>query len=344
MVEKTESSTDVETDSMDANSMNASNEESGESRHVDRGSDAYLADHPRVSSVVWAWITGICALIGSAVAFYLGVMRLTGQRFDSWMWSEFSTAFPFLNTAFVTPFRNSRIIIGICIGMIALALIIAIARKRFYTFTLIVIFVLVSFAISFTLKRVLPRPVLDSLIPDPANSAPSGHTAFTVIAGVALIMSVPRILRALVTLWSTFFTSMVATMVIFDRWHRPTDVVTAILLVGGLGLITMSFTRASGMDLQGKRRSSSSIQIVSTLFVTLGGAAILYSAYVVSQIVDVIAYQPDAFTTSAAWATLALIFGTSAVVYGTVLAVRQSTASPLTRIGLIGQPPAPPKK
>lgn len=311
--------------------------------HIDRGSDEYLESHPRMSAVVTAWVSGLSLLLGCAVVFYLGIWTLTGQRLDYWMFTKLNTVLEGLDNPVLAVFIDSRLIIIISSVMIALALIISLARKRFYTTGIISIFVAISFLVSFTIKR-LPhmRPVLDSLIPDPLNSAPSGHTALTVIAGMALVMAVPRVLRALTATWAAFFTTMVGVMVVTFKWHRPTDVYTAIMLVGGLALIAMSFTRNSGLDKLGTRTSSASVQIFSTVFMVLGIAGIAFGIYVISQIYGLIQYQSDDYAPIASYGTVSLIFGFSLFVYALALAIRQATASPLTRSGLVGAPPAPP--
>lgn len=309
---------------------------------IDRGSNQYLATHPRVGSVVWAVVLGIIGLLSTAVVFYVGVWTLPGQYFDSWMWSAMSEVFPNVDSYVPAIFTNSMLIIGISIAMIAIGLATAIIRKRFYTCAVIIGFIAVAFASAYSLKRLLPRPVFDSLLPDPANSAPSGHTALTMIAGVALVMGMPRVMRAGAALWSTIFTTAVGIMVIYDGWHRPTDPLTAIMLVGSLGLIAMAFTRASGMDEPGTRKSSASVQIVSTILIVFGLASAAYGTYIVSQMYSVVQYQPEALAVSGVYATIALIIGMSCFLFGCVLAIRQVTAAPLTRSGLVGAPPAPP--
>ncbi|WP_418969570.1 phosphatase PAP2 family protein [Alloscardovia omnicolens] len=311
-------------------------------RVIDRGSDDYLATHPRVSSVV---LSVVCALLGLAAAagvFYAGVWTLSGQRFDSWMWSDMSQLFPSIRSIVPPLFTDSMWIIAASVVMIAFALLIAVLRKRFYTFTLTVIFIALAFASSYTLKRVLPRPVLDSYIPDPANSAPSGHTALAMIACVSLVLCAPRVLRAVCALWGVLFSTSVGVMVIYDNWHRPTDSMMSILLVASLGILAMAFTRASGMDKLGTRKSSISIQIMSTVLIVLGALAVAYGVYVVSQIYPVVQYRPESVSLYGAYATLALIGGSSSFMFGLLLALRQLTASPLTRFGLLGGPPAPP--
>ncbi|WP_018142404.1 phosphatase PAP2 family protein [Alloscardovia criceti] len=314
-----------------------------EKKPVDRGSDVYLSTHPRLGSVVSAVLLSMIGLLATVGVFYVGVFTLTGQYFDSWMWSDMSARFPSVEGFMPRLFTDSIWIIAVSVAMIALAMLFAIFRKRFYTFGIITVYVVLAFGIAFVSKRVLPRPVLDPLIPDPANSAPSGHTALTMIAGVALVMAVPRILRAVTALLATAYTTAVAIMVIYDGWHRPTDSLTAIMLAGSLGLLALAFTRASGMDEIGKRKSSVSVQIVATALIVLGLSAAAYGTYIVSQMYDIVQYMPDALSVSGIYATIALISGMSAFMYGCILALRQATAAPLTRLGLLGAPPVPPK-
>ncbi|MFC0265241.1 phosphatase PAP2 family protein [Alloscardovia macacae] len=313
-------------------------------QRLDRGSDEYLATHPRISSVIASAVLSVLGLLAAASVFYVGVWTLTGQYFDSWMWSQMAQIYPSFERYVPVIFTDSHWIIGVSVGMIVAAFAFAIARKRFWTAGTMIVFMIVAFGSSFILKRVLPRPVLDSFIPDPANSAPSGHTAFTMIAGVLLVMAVPRVLRALATLWAMIFSTAVGVMVIYDGWHRPTDALTAILLVGALGLLAMAFTRASGMDEPGTRKSSVSVQITSTVLIVAGLCASAYGTYIVSQLYSLVQYRPEALAVSGVQATLALILGQSAAVFGCLLAVRHATAAPLTRQGVMGAPPVPPRQ
>lgn len=63
----------------------------------------------------------------------------------------------------------------------------------------------------------------------------------------------------------------------------PSDVAMSILLVAGLALIVLAFTRTSGMDEPGSRVSSVSVQIVSSVPITGGLLLLAYSAYVIGR-------------------------------------------------------------
>ena len=104
-------------------------------------------------------------------------------------------------------------------------------------------------------------------------------------------------------------------------------------------MLAVSF--ANGMDEPGKRTSSPSVQIVGSVMLTFGTLGTLYGAYIIWQI------QPglDLSANAGACASTAILTASvCALVFGLVLVMRQLTASPLTKLGLVGAPPAPPKQ
>ena len=118
----------------------------------------------------------------------------------------------------------------------------------------------------------------------------------------------------------------------------------SILLVAGLALLALAVTRKSGMDEPGRRVSSVSVQIVGSVLITGGLLLLAYSGYVIWQVVP-------GLNVSASWAVQGAnvsavvgIAGVAMLAFGLLLALRQITAAPLSRLGLIGAPPAPPKR
>src|SRR5699024_4356263 len=76
------------------------------------------------------------------------------------------------------------------------------------------------------------------------NSAPSGHTTFAAAAGLALFLASPKRFRPTVALISMDFTVAAGYSTVVNGWHRPADVVTAILVTGlwgVLGLVILRF-------------------------------------------------------------------------------------------------------
>lgn len=161
---------------------------------------------------------------------------------------------------------------------------------------------------------------------------------------VILLLTVPRAVRALAGVIGVVWAVTVGVSVIYGQWHRPSDVAMSILLVAGLALLALAVTRKSGMDEPGRRVSSVSVQIVGSVLITGGLLLLAYSGYVIWQVVP-------GLNVSASWAVQGAnvsavvgITGVAMLAFGLLLALRQITAAPLSRLGLIGAPPAPPKR
>lgn len=90
------------------------------------------------------------------------------------------------------------------------------------------------------------------------NSSPSGHTTFAAAAGLALFLASPKRFRPTVALLSMFFTVAAGYSTIINGWHRPADVVAAILVTGlwgVLGLVILRFMRSEELDMGNTQRS-----------------------------------------------------------------------------------------
>lgn len=111
----------------------------------------------------------------------------------------------------------------------------------------------------------------------------------------------------------------------------------SLLLAGGFALLAMAFTRTSGMDAPGKRASSPSVQIVGTVMITAGVLCCCYAAYIMWQIEPGLSLSASWASVGAHVSTFAMIAGVSSLVFGMLLAMRQITASPLSRAGLVGR-------
>ena len=176
------------------------------------------------------------------------------------------------------------------------------------------------------------------------NSAPSGHTMLAAACAVILLLAVPRVARALAGIIGVIWSWAVGVSVIYGQWHRPSDVAMSILLVAGLALIVLAFTRTSGMDEPGSRVSSVSVQIVSSVLITGGLLLLAYSAYVIWQVVPGLNISASWAVSGSIVSAIVGVAGVAALTFGLLLALRHITAAPLSRLGLIGAPPAPPQR
>ncbi|NEG89465.1 phosphatase PAP2 family protein [Bifidobacterium aerophilum] len=309
-----------------------------------------LTVRPRTSSRVLCVVLGLLLLAAAFGVWWLGVRTQTGQSYDEIVVTGFSDALPGWLAATLSPFidwnvgsvlLNLTVLLSLLLG--AIAVVTMIVRKRWWLIGQSVAIAALCYASTF-LKGLLPRPYLIDTDTPHANSAPSGHTILAATAATLLLIAVPRAARAICALIEASFATLIGLSVIAGGWHRPTDVAMSLLLVGGITLIALAFTRTSGMDAPGTRVSSASVQIVGTVMITAGLLGCAYAAYVIWQVLP-------GLSLSAAWSASGAhlsagvgVAGVALLTGGLVLAMRHLTAAPLSRIGLIGAPPAPPRR
>lgn len=303
-----------------------------------------LTRHPRVSSIMLSVVFGLLLLAAAVGVWWLGVRTMEGQSYEDMVWSKFDAALPGWLEPVVHVFTISTVVIATSAIMSIIALAVLIVRKRWLLIAQLAVFGGSCFAAAELLKPLLPRPYLINLESNPNNSAPSGHVILAAAAGMILLCAVPRVCRALVAVIGWLYAVLVGLSVIAGQWHRPTDVIMALLIVGGVAMITLAATFANGMDEPGSRASSPSVQIVGSVLLTFGVLGTLYGAYIIWQIQPGLAMSAEWTNSGAHLSTVILTASVASLVFGLVLTMRQLTASPLTKLGLVGAPPAPPKR
>lgn len=302
-----------------------------------------LTVRPRISSLVLAVVLGLLCLAGAAGIYFFGVHTLHGQNYDEISFNGLKGAVPGWFAAVAQVLKMNGVVVVISLVVAVAALAVAAVRKRWWLLGQIVVFGVVCYALAW-LKRLLPRPFIINTISDHANSAPSGHTLLAAGASLALLLAVPRVWRALVGVLGAAYTVLVAVSLVDAQWHRPSDVLMSMLIAAGMALLTMALTRKSGMDDLGSCAPSASIQIVASVMITFGICSCCYAGYLFWQLYPGLDIGAQ-WTYGAAYASFAAAtIGLACLLFGLALAVRQLTASPLTRLGLIGAPPAPPRR
>ncbi|PXY86689.1 phosphatase PAP2 family protein [Bifidobacterium asteroides] len=313
-----------------------------DSSHIDRDP---LTSRPRISALVLCLVTGLACLGLAALVWWAAVWTVPGQTYDDMALTNFRG---FLDQAplvkaylglFTIPYAT----VVICVVLGLFALVVVLVRRRWWLLGQVVVYALVVYGAARILKRFLPRPVLIHVQASAANSAPSGHTILALAVVLALLCVVPRVWRAFVALAGFAFDLSVGCSLVQGGWHRPSDVVMGILIPTGLCLIALAATRGTGMDAPGTRMSSASIQIVSTLMSVAGFLGILYACYVIWQVSPGLEIGARWTAYGVHCSAVILMASALSLTLGLVLAMRQITASPLTRMGLVGRPPAPPQ-
>jgi membrane-associated phospholipid phosphatase len=114
---------------------------------------------------------------------------------------------------------------------------VGVARKRVDLAIAAAILVLAGNATTQLLKDWLPRPTLDGLTYP--NSLPSGHTTAAASVAFALVIVVPAALRGPAALVGAGYTAAIAIGTVWARWHRPSDIIAALLVVLAWGALAV---------------------------------------------------------------------------------------------------------
>ena len=300
------------------------------------------AAHPRTGTIVACGIWGAVFLLLAALVYVKGVLTDAGQGYDTMVWWTMSSQEPFTEVL-AQAFHVSAVVLGIAGTAAVAGLAVAAVRRRVGLIIQLISFAAVVLIITGVAKSHLPRATFNPNRPNPANSAPSGHTLLFAAAMIALMLAVSRAWRAWVALIGWLASSAVGLALVAGRWHRPSDVVMSLFIAGAIACIVLAFTRGSGMDRIVDRKPSAAVQIVAPALIVLGVMALGYSLYGIWQLLPNLADEPTWGVSIACESAVAAIVGAGALVSGVVCALRQLTASPLTGTGIFGTPPRPPK-
>jgi len=171
--------------------------------------------------------------------------------------------------------------------------------------------------------QVLERADLGVLTERPGNSLPSGHTTVAASVSIALLLVVPRRARPVVALLGAVYTALTGVSTLVGGWHRPSDVIAALLVVLVWTALVLGLTSSTGIDRRAKHSSVGTT--VATTMLAIGTlVSALLAVGLLTGSVDLFADRgPDVVdylgTASAVVAATGLVFMVS-------LLLRQSTA------------------
>lgn len=185
-------------------------------------SSAHVAPGVLVALVAW---------VGVAAVWLLFVMTRTGRLVDR---LAIEGGYHVRNRFWDLAEQLLEVISVPFIGGVLLAtMLLAVLRRRVATAVQVAVVMAGSNLTTQVLKRfVLDRPELgtgDSLLP----SLPSGHTTAAASVAVALVIVVPRRLRAGAAIGGAVYAALTGISVLVAGWHRPSDAVAAVLVVAG---------------------------------------------------------------------------------------------------------------
>ncbi|UYG17973.1 phosphatase PAP2 family protein [Brachybacterium huguangmaarense] len=173
------------------------------------------------------------AAVGTARGQRLDQLILTAARHDTSALTRI--VFPALNT----------VTVPVVVVALVVAAVVALVQRR--TSMALHLIVLVAGAIATTevLKHlVVTRSALAADIDLTPNSFPSGHTTTAGAVAVAVTLASPRQVRSVVALVGAAWTAMAGIGTVAGGWHRPSDVLGALLVVGAWTFLVLAVDAA----------------------------------------------------------------------------------------------------
>ena len=258
-------------------------------------------------------------------AFVFFIYTATGQQVDEQAYTEYANQFKSYRGPTLTALDSLPTIVGVIavLGLIA----VLIWKHRFLPSLIGVIAGAAAVTSTYLLKHYLiVKPdlgVQEAL----SNSAPSGHTTFAAAAGAALFLAAPRFLRPTVALCAALATCLTGASTIINGWHRPADVVTAILVTAIWTVVGMGVLRyVRPADFAVPARGGLvlvPLMTIATLFLSFC-AVILY-------LIAIFAPIPGGAFTAATCMIIAVSFGTTALMVN-LLRPRNSNRSAYSKV------------
>ena len=123
--------------------------------------------------------------------------------------------------------------VGFLVGALVTAVGVAVVRRRWGLAVQVAVLVGGANLTTQVVKHVvLDRPEL-GVGADYGNTLPSGHTTVAASVGAALLIVAPPRVRPLVAVAGAVWTATTGVSTLVGQWHRPSDVVAAVLVVLG---------------------------------------------------------------------------------------------------------------
>ena len=258
-------------------------------------------------------------------AFVFFIYTATGQQVDEQAYTEYANQFKSYRGPTLTALDSLPAVVGVIavLGLVA----VLIWKHRFLPSLIGVLAAAAAVTSTYLLKHYLiVKPdlgVQEAL----SNSAPSGHTTFAAAAGAALFLAAPRFLRPTVALCAAVATCLTGASTIINGWHRPADVVTAILVTAIWTVVGMGVLRyVRPADFAVPARGGLvlvPLMTIATLFLSFC-AVILY-------LIAIFAPIPGGAFTAATCMIIAVSFGTTALMVN-LLRPRNSNRSAYSKV------------
>ncbi|WP_304502269.1 phosphatase PAP2 family protein [Brachybacterium sp. FME24] len=299
----------------------------------------------------------LCAVIGAGLAVLLArtsVGTASGQRLDQLILSGAQDHQGRLSH--YAELAVGTVSVPVMAGLLALALVLVLIRRRLTLLLPLALLVVGANVTTQVVKHlVVTREALGPGIEVTPNSFPSGHTTLAATAMIAVVLASGR-LRALLAPLGVIWTAAAGVGTLVLGWHRPSDVVGAIVIVAGWTVLVLAIdglhtrhrlARDATRPGRGRRRRDASRaatgpsaesptlldlrtgaadRVVAVLLGLAGLAGVVYGAIGLAGLGLPLDLQDAAQQTSSFVATAALIAGGTASWMALVLVLRTPTS------------------
>ncbi|MFE5338300.1 phosphatase PAP2 family protein [Isoptericola sp. NPDC056573] len=283
----------------------------------------------RTAPRVAAGVVAVLAVLGVWLTWRFFVGTTAGQRVDELafggatygqgrLWQVAEPVLDVVSVAFV-------------VAGVGVAMLVALVRRRWVLALQVAVLVAGANVTTQVLKHgVLDRPELLPGWTGP-NTLPSGHTTVAASVSVALLLVTPRAWRPVVAILGAAYTAATGVSTLVGQWHRPSDVVAAVLVVLAWGAAVCALAPASSTDEPHRRGGSSSAPgsyVVAGLLLAASAVGVVVSGGTLVGLVtngDPVPLSPD--LTAYAAGVLGVLAVTAAA-FAALLVLRQLTAQP----------------
>lgn len=236
-------------------------------------------------------------------------------------------------TRIVAPVLNTVTLPVIVVALLVAAVLAVLQRHTSMAVHLVVLVAGAALSTQAVKLLVMDRPVLASGLDVTPNSFPSGHATLAAAIAVALTLASPRRFRGPVAVLGAAWTAIAGIGTIAGGWHRPSDVLGALLIVGAWAFLVLAADAAltlarrragdgtctDGTEDEAPRRSEARVATA-----VLGSAAVLgllVGALLLARIPTPLHLGSASSQATAYSATIAVVGGvTCALIAGTLLA------------------------
>lgn len=198
---------------------------------------------PGVAYLAIPLLVSVLAAAGLVATYHVFVRTISGQWLDTAAMLGTEVHHLGLEQLLSRTLKATTLTSLVLVCLIAAA--VGVARRRIDLAIAAAVLVLAGNATTQLLKEWLPRPTLDGLTYP--NSLPSGHTTAAASVAFALVIVVPAAVRGPAALIGAGYTAAIAIGTVWARWHRPSDIIAALLVVlawGALAVFGVRLMRA----------------------------------------------------------------------------------------------------